>query len=335
MTPMFHRIRRNALILAGTALLASGAATPSADAAAPAPATNSAAPALSCNRTCLLGLLDQYLAALAKRDISLVPWAPVVQNAENNVLLPVGDGLWGTLTKLGSYQLKIADPDTGEVGYFGAVEENGAVSPFALRLKVAQKQVVQVETLVRRKADEANYMADPGFIDKPVFNEVIPAASRLPRERLISIADGYFDTLQLNDGTLFTQFDENCDRTENGVRTTNNAELVRLSPIMALGCEAQFRTGNFRYDDRLRARRFPLVDVERGLVLAGGFIDHAGRLGDYTLANGEKATSRYRRPHSYYLLELFKITPQGKIRQIEAVFMTVPYRMASPWTAGD
>jgi hypothetical protein len=328
---MFNPVRRITFILAGCAVVTLGAITPSAHAAAPAQTTNSAALALSCNRTCLYGVLDQYLAGLAKRDIALVPWAPEVHNSENNVMLPVGDGLWGTLTKLGSYQLKMADPDTGEVGYFGAVDENGAVSPFALRLKVAQKQVVEVETLVRRKADEANYMADPEFIDKPIFNEVIPAASRLPRERLISIADGYFDTLQLNDGTLFTQFDEKCDRTENGFRTTNNPDAAKISPIMTLGCEAQFKTGNFRYDDRLRARRFPLVDVERGLVLASGFIDHAGRLGDYTLANGEKATSRYRRPHSYYLLELFKITPQGRIRQVEAVFMTVPYRMASPW----
>jgi hypothetical protein len=332
---MYDRIRQIPVILAGSAVVAVGAMVPSADAAAPPYAANSAALALSCDRSCLYGVLDQYLAALARRDIALVPWAPEVRNSENNVMLPVGDGLWGTLTKLGSYQLKMADPDTGEVGFFGAVDENGAVSPFALRLKVAQKQVVEVETLVRRKADEANYMADPEFIDKPIFNEVIPAASRLPRERLISIADGYFDTLQLNDGTLFTQFDEKCDRTENGFRTTNNPDAVRISPIMALGCEAQFKTGNFRYDDRLRARRYPLVDVERGLVLASGFIDHAGRLGDYTLANGEKATSRYRRPHSYYLLELFKITPQGRIRQVEAVFMTVPYRMPSPWMPGD
>jgi hypothetical protein len=332
---MHNTIRQIAVILATSAAVAVGTMVPFADAAAPAPATNSAPLALSCDRNCLYAVLDQYLAALARRDIARVPWAPVVRNTENNVTLPVGDGLWGTLTKLGSYQLKIADPDTGEVGYFGAVDENGAVSPFALRLKVVQKQVVEVETLVRRKADEANYMADPEFIDKPIFNEVIPAASRLPRERLISIADGYFDTLQLNDGTLFTQFDEKCDRTENGFRTTNNPDGVRFSPIMALGCEAQFKTGSFRYDDRLRGRRFPLVDVERGLVLAGGFIDHAGRLGEYTLANGEKATSRYRRPHSYYLLELFKITPQGRIRQVEAVFMTVPYRMPSPWMPED
>jgi hypothetical protein len=104
---------------------------------------------------------------------------------------------------------------------------------------------------------------------------------------------------------------------------------------MALGCEAQFKLGNFRYDDRLRSRRYPLVDEERGIVLASGFIDHAGRLGTYTLTNGKTETSRYRRPHSYYLLELFKITPQGRIRQIEAVFMSVPYRMHSAWRDED
>jgi hypothetical protein len=328
------RVRKNlfAMTMGLAAALAYSAASP---AAAPARAINAAPRALTCDRACLYGVLDQYLAALSRKDPALVAWAPVVRNSENNVALPVGDGLWGTITRLGSYQLKMADPESGQVGYFGAVDENGALSPFVLRLKVEQRQVVEAETLVRRKADDANYMADPEFTDKPVLNEMLAAKDRLPRERLISIADGYFDTLQLNDGTLFTQFDEHCDRVENGVRTTNNPDIVRISPIMALGCEAQFKLGNFRYDDRLRARRYPLVDVERGLVLASGFIDHAGRLATYTLTNGKQETSRYRRPHSYYLLELFRITPQGKIRQIEAVFMTVPYRMQSAWKDED
>jgi hypothetical protein len=324
-----------AIVVPAMALALSGSVGPAARAAAPAYAVNAAPKALACDRACLYGVLDQYLAALARRDPALVPWGSVVRNSENNVVLPVGDGLWGTLTKLGSYQLRMADADSGQVGYFGAVDENGALSPFVVRLKVEQRRVVEVETLVRRKADDASYMADPEFADKPVLHELLPADAQLPRERLISIANGYFDTLQLNDGTLFTQFDEHCDRVENGVRTTNNPAATRFSPIMALGCEAQFRLGNFRYDDRLRARRYPLVDVQRGLVLASGFIDHSGKLGTYTLTNGKQATSRYRRPHSYYLMELFRITPQGRIRQIEAVFMSVPYHMHSAWLDED
>jgi hypothetical protein len=100
--------------------------------------------------------------------------------------------------------------------------------------------------------------------------------------------------------------------------------------VARLGCEEQFRLGHYRYDDRLRARRFPLVDELRGIVLAHGFIDHSGKLGAYELTDGTRVTSPIRRPHSYCLAEAFKIRG-GAIQQIEAVFHTVPYRMPSPW----
>jgi hypothetical protein len=64
--------------------------------------------------------------------------------------------------------------------------------------------------------------------------------------------------------------------------------------------------------------------------MAGGFIDHCGKLGDYELTDGRKVTSPIRRPHTFYLLELFKIR-DGAIEQIEANFITVPYHMPSPW----
>ena len=54
-----------------------------------------------------------------------------------------------------------------------------------------------------------------------------------------------------------------------------------------------------------------------------------------TLAASAVVTVAAIEPSANYLLELFKITPQGKIRQVEAVFMAVPYRMTSPWMAGD
>jgi hypothetical protein len=114
------------------------------------------------------------------------------------------------------------------------------------------------------------------------------------------------------------------------VQTTHNPEFAKIVPVAALGCEAQFKMGNYRYDDRLRARRFPLVDEERGLVLAYGFIDHSGKLDTYQLTDGRTVKSPVRRPHSFYLAELFKID-DGMIMQIEANFITVPYWMPSPW----
>jgi hypothetical protein len=74
------------------------------------------------------------------------------------------------------------------------------------------------------------------------------------------------------------------------------------------------------------------VDEERGIVLSAGFIDHAGRLGDFKLTDGTATTSVIRHPHSFYFIELFKIV-DGKLRQIESVFITVPYNMPSPWSS--
>jgi hypothetical protein len=162
-----------------------------------------------------------------------------------------------------------------------------------------------------------------------VWAEVLPPALRSPRQKMIDLANGYFDTLQLNDGTLHTEFADDCNRREDGMQSTNNVQSV-LDPISKFGCADQFKLGQYRYDDRLRDRRFLAVDEERGIVLAGGFIDHEGRLGDFKLTDGTVKTPIFHRPHSFVLLEAFKIRA-GKIQQIEAVFITVPYNMPSPW----
>lgn len=282
-------------------------------------------------RDSLYAALDAYRDALRRRDPSAVRWAPRVYNTENNVALMVGDGLWGTIVDFGTYDLRFADPETGQVGWFGTVKEPLEESAITLRLGVdAEGRIEEVETLVVRQSDSGLRFENQRFQDKPILNEIVPPERRVPRERMISIANGYFDTLQLNDGTLFTKFHPDCNRVENGVQTTNNPEFSKIVPVAGLGCEAQFRLGHYRYDDRLRGRRFPLVDEERGLVLAAGFIDHCGRLGEYRLTDGRVVTSPVRRPHTFYLFELFKIQ-DGMIWQIEANFITVPYHMPSPW----
>lgn len=86
------------------------------------------------DRTALYAALDRFLAAMNARDHTLVPWAPGVHNSENNVMLTPGDGVWGTLLKLGDYQLKFADTRTRQVGYFGTVIEAIEESAFTLRL---------------------------------------------------------------------------------------------------------------------------------------------------------------------------------------------------------
>jgi hypothetical protein len=283
------------------------------------------------NRTGLYEVLDAYLRALGRREARAVRWSDSVLTSENNVMLAIGDGLWGTIEAVGDYKLRFADPASGHVGYFGTVHEHDEESGYTVRLKIDEEGgIAEAETIVVRQSDSGIKFENPRYWDKPILNAEVK--SPVARTEMIRLSNGYFDTLQLNDGTIHTRFHPDCNRVENGVQTTRNPQFGKIVPVAALGCEEQFRMGNYRYDDRLRARRFPLIDEQRGLVLAFGFIDHSGRLAEYQLTDGRTVRSPVRRPHSFYLAELFKID-DGMICQIEANFITVPYYMPSPWAS--
>lgn len=280
------------------------------------------------SRAELYAALDRYCAALLAHDPGALEWTGDALTSENNVALEPGDGLWATITARGPYDFRFADTETGQVALFTTVEESGDSSGCCIRLALRDGAIAEAETLVVRQKDEALVFPDPKFEVKPVMLADVPASERASRAELLALADGYFSTLELNDGTIRTRFHPDCNRIENGVQTTNNPEF--FVPVAHLACDEQFRLGHYRYDDRLRGRRFPLVDEEQGLVLAHGFIDHRGVLGDYELTDGTPVRSPIRRPHTFYLAEAFKIR-SGAIAGIEANFITVPYHMKSPW----
>jgi hypothetical protein len=281
----------------------------------------------ACDRDCLYGFVDKYVAALVAKDPSSLPLAKTVKYTENNVAMKIGDGLWNTATGIGQYQLKFADTMTGQVVLMGVIDETKSSSLFGVRLKIRDGKITEAESLVNRTSPGTAALEH--YIDKPVLNEVLTPDERRPRKEMIALANGYFDTLQQNDGTLHTQFDDNCNREENGLRSTNNPEL-KIFPVTNLGCADQFKTGYFRYDDRVRQRRFMVIDEERGLLLANGFIDHSGKIGTYTLTDGRVLDSPMRTPSSLCLFELFKIK-NGKILQIEVIMVGVPYNTPSAW----
>ena len=286
-------------------------------------------------RAALYDHVEAYLAALVKRDPLCLPWADHVVFTENNVALAIGDGTWNTADGRRDYDLKMADPSSGQVAWFGVIEEHGHPAIMALRLRIDEGAVAEVETIVTRKVENSPFPSIETYIEpRPLMLADVPPGQRTSREQMIALANGYFDTLQLNDGTIRTRFTDDCERIENGLQTTHNGDAFPNYPIAAFGCREQFELGQYRYDDRLRARRFPLVDEEKGLVLAGGFIDHCGKLVDFQWTDGTPVKSFYHFPHSYCLLEAFKIV-DGAIAGVEAVFIDVPYHMPSPWVGRE
>jgi len=284
-------------------------------------------------RPALYDHADAYLEALVKNDASRLPWADHVVFTENNVQLAIGDGTWNTADGLRDYDLKMADPATGQVGWFGVIEEHGHPAIMALRLRIDGDRIAEAEAIVTRKVENSPFPSiDTYTIPRPLMVADVPEGQRTSRDEMIALANGYFETIQLNDGTIRTCFTDDCERIENGMQTTHNDSFPNY-PIAAFGCREQFELGQYRYDDRLRARRFPLIDEQKGIVLAGGFIDHCGKLVDFTWTDGTPVRSFFHFPHSYCLLEAFKIV-DGAIAAVEAVFIDVPYHMPSPWPGG-
>src|SRR5579875_2934306 len=142
-----------------------------------------------CDRACLYGFVDQYLHALVDKSPSELPWAKMVRFTENNVSLQVGDGLWGTISGLGPEDLRAADPEHGQVAYFGVVYENGSPGYFALRMKIVDRKISEVETLVDRPGNGPGPFGDPAkMTELPFMKEFLPLPQRTPRARMIALA---------------------------------------------------------------------------------------------------------------------------------------------------
>lgn len=322
---------RTLLSVAGLSLASAllGVHPPGMAAAAAAPAGE------SCDRACLNAVADRYMEALLAHDPARVRWARHVEFTENSVPMHIGDGLWNTITKQNAYKLYFADPQAGQIGFYGVVEESGVPQVYGMRLKVEHGAISEVETVIARKRDtRADFPNALGLEDKPIFSQAVPPAQRASREELVKIANSYFETLQQNDGTIKAPFAATCDRVEDGVHTTNNPARAAGSGngFPQWGCEAQFKTGFFHFVTRIRDRRFPVVDVERGLVLVSTFFDHAGTMRTVTLTDG---TTRhigppFDAPYSFVIFELFKIQ-DGKIQRVEAVLEDVPYKTLTAW----
>ncbi|HEY4212572.1 MAG TPA: hypothetical protein VGM84_13915 [Steroidobacteraceae bacterium] len=315
---------KRTLWLAITVLVASLAG-----AAQPQPAASPAAHNSSeCDHDCLVGFTHRYMDALLHKDPSRIPLARDAKFTENDVVMPIGEGIWATISSVAKTSLTAADTQTGNAVWFGTVEEHGDPSYYAMRLKIRDGRITEVETVVQRKTGMPAPFGDPAkLVHDPAFSQVLTQPERRGRERLRDVANGYFSTIARNDGDVLTLFDSDCQRLENGISTTSGSYG---SAALAQGCEAQFKLGYFNINKRVRQRHYFLIDTERGIVVATGFFDHDNSYDHYKTTDGKDQVTLLKFPNSLSLMEAFKIR-NGRIYRIEAVFTYVPYYMHSPW----
>jgi len=301
---------------------------------------------LNCNRACLESLVDQYLAAVVAHDPKRLPLSADVKYTENDQAMDIGDGFWKTAEGLGNYKHVFADPEFGQVVFMGTMREAGAPLLMSLRLRVELGRITEVESIYYKPGGGGPSgipdMDKPGYKPEEIWFKSIPPAQRPSRQELIATADGYFTGLQKNDGkgingTGTYPFTNDCHRIENGSPTTNVPRPANEPPgtinAFAMDCLAQFKLGYYFVVQDIHHRRYPMVDMERGVVWGHAVFDQ-GTVNKGTLSDGrEYAFKGFNRPSSILVTEAFLIE-NGKIRRIEMIGPSVPYHLNSPWPGG-
>jgi hypothetical protein len=295
-----------------------------------------------CDRACLEGYIDKVLSAMIAHNPNQLMLARDVRYTENGVELRLGDGIWGTLSARGKYSIYISDPESGQAGFYGTVSENGGMNYIALRVKVFEALISEIELIVVRPSgmnitsDQTPPPSTGQVMDqktpRPQFMQTVPPAQRMNRTHLIEVANSYFTGLANQTGKFTAPFAKTCERWENGMHTTNQKPNPKIPKgeldILCMSCEEQQKSGWFAFVTDIRNRRFPVVDIERGLVLSFGFFDHSAAFREYPLPDGKMTPNVTTYPQTIEISELFQIR-DGKIDQIEAVINSVPYRMKS------
>jgi hypothetical protein len=271
--------------------------------------------ASACDSACLAGFVDGYLEALAARDAARLPLAENVKFTENGRVLELGEGFWKTAGAPLRYRDYLLDPERGGAAVLTAFKEYDGTAQLFVRLRLENRRIAEIETIVARVGDQRWFAPQNLERLSGVFGETVPATERHARADLVAAADAYFTAIQTEGTPEFVQapFGAGVKRFENGLQTTNVTEnpiLERHTWPPELQLERAAYRGTIVTD-----RRYPVVDVEHGSVLA-------------------VATFRREGEHTSTLLlaEIFKVTA-GKIREIRAVILNLPNGAGTGWTA--
>ncbi|HTZ99694.1 MAG TPA: hypothetical protein VMB02_05135 [Candidatus Aquilonibacter sp.] len=242
------------------------------------------AQAQSCTRENLKTFVADYFKAVQTHDMSGLPTAANLRITENGQVIQPGDGF---VKSGGAVHLERDLIDTERCGTLSeAVTDetvNGAqtLAIVAVRLKVDDGKVSEIETLVTREAEMKRFYNPQELLSTKDqdWTTPLPSDKRLTREYMNKGANQYFDAF-VKDPTVLPPFAARCDRWEGGTHTTPTGNCSPKGLVLTH-----------------THRRFPVTDLELGET--AGFIDFGGGLPD---------------------VHIFKYNADGQLYLINAVF---------------
>lgn len=173
-------------------------------------------PSGECTRELLSTNLDAYFAALESGDPASLPLAPDVKFTENAQESEIGtSGLWTNAGAVKHSQSAL-DTELCTVAAQSVIPEGNTDLPVAIRIKLVNGEMSEIETIVVRPGDYTAEPSNPDAIiaiaDEVGWHEGVPEGQRNSREELIAWIDKYFRLFP--SGVCNVTGD--CTRLENG-----------------------------------------------------------------------------------------------------------------------
>lgn len=267
----------------------------------------------ACDRQCLTGILTQYLNAVAAHNPAAAPLSPAVRFTEDLATLKVGEGIWKSQIKFRSYRQDFIDTRQGTAAVHTVFEENGSPGLFSARLKVVDRKITEIETMVVRTQAESMLFAPANLTTPSAVMAYTPTASeRMPRDQMVAAAARYPEGLRIGSFvTADVPFAPNAYRFENGVRMAGPG-----CTFQPPSCE-NMKTQRIPTLSGMRTRLIA-VDEEMGLVL---FMLRFGR--------GSLIGPQFE-GKELVTFEAFKVYG-GQVHAAEAVFKAAPLTAPSGW----
>ena len=267
----------------------------------------------ACDRACLTGILGGYFSAMAAHDPSKAALSDRVRATEDTNDVAVGDGLWKTITALRPYRQNFIDVREGAAAAFAVAEEAGKPVLVAVRLKVVNRKITEIESMVVRSREEGVLFQPDNMTAPNAGMTYAPtAAERNTREDLVRIASLY--PAGLRAGSFL---DPDVPMSGDAYRFENGQKMA------GPGCVFQPPSC-----ENMKAQRVPklpgltyrvvVVDEEMGAVLLWQ------NFGPGSLPGRGSA------PVGFITFEAFKVYG-GKLHAAEAILETLPIGAPSGW----
>jgi len=169
-----------------------------------------------CTRELLKATVDSYFKALAAHDPSMLPLADTLKFTENGTASKPADApLWKSAGTL-KYAHSALDTETCMSASEAVVPDGTTDIPVAVRLKLVNQKITEIETIAARKGDYTGVTSNTAALaaskDTIGWEEPVASDKRNTRSELISWMTKYFK--QFPQGVCNTT--STCKRIENG-----------------------------------------------------------------------------------------------------------------------